>query len=138
MRGIKIPLHDFALKIQGGLCAREGGRICGTLRYIENKQCIWTCTHNNIKDVDVNILKLSDAWQGKKRERADGRRERGRKGEREREKEGGRERGGRTGKEGGREGGGREKEGEKEGGREVGMDMKLHKEELVCRSHGTK
>ena len=25
MRGIKIPLHDFALKMQGGLM-REGGR----------------------------------------------------------------------------------------------------------------
>ena len=24
MRGIKIPLHDFALKMQGGLCARGG------------------------------------------------------------------------------------------------------------------
>ena len=33
MRGIKIPLQDFALKMQGGLM-REGGRICGTLRYI--------------------------------------------------------------------------------------------------------
>ena len=33
MRGIKIPLHDFALKMQGGVM-REGGRICGTLRYI--------------------------------------------------------------------------------------------------------
>ena len=32
MRGIKIPLHDFALKMQGGLM-REGGRICGSLRY---------------------------------------------------------------------------------------------------------
>ena len=32
MRGIKIPQQDFALKIQGGLM-REGGRICGTLRY---------------------------------------------------------------------------------------------------------
>ena len=32
MRGIKIPLYDFALKMQGGLM-REGGRICGTLRY---------------------------------------------------------------------------------------------------------
>ena len=31
MRGIKIPLHDFALKMQGGLM-REGGCICGTLR----------------------------------------------------------------------------------------------------------
>ena len=81
--------------------------------HIENKQCICTCTHNNIKDVDVNILKLWDAWQGKKRERADGRRERGRKGEREREKEGGRERG-RTGKEGGRE---RRKERRREVGR---------------------
>ena len=29
MRGIKIPLKDFALKMQGGLM-REGGRICGT------------------------------------------------------------------------------------------------------------
>ena len=35
MRGIKIPLHDFALKMQGGGgLMREGGRICGTLRYI--------------------------------------------------------------------------------------------------------
>ena len=33
MRGIKIPLQDFALKVQGVLM-REGGRICGTLRYI--------------------------------------------------------------------------------------------------------
>ena len=33
MRGIKIPLQDFALKMQGGLCVRGGGRICGTLRY---------------------------------------------------------------------------------------------------------
>ena len=24
MRGIKIPLQDFALKMQGGLCARGG------------------------------------------------------------------------------------------------------------------
>ena len=24
MRGIKIPLHDFALKMQGGLCVRGG------------------------------------------------------------------------------------------------------------------
>ena len=34
MRGIKIPLHDFALKMQGGLM-REGGPICGTLRYYQ-------------------------------------------------------------------------------------------------------
>ena len=33
MRGIKIPPQDFGLKMQGGLM-REGGRICGTLRYI--------------------------------------------------------------------------------------------------------
>ena len=33
MRGIKIPQYEFALKMQGGLM-REGGRICGTLRYI--------------------------------------------------------------------------------------------------------
>ena len=33
MRGIKIPQQDFALKMPGGLM-REGGRICGTLRYI--------------------------------------------------------------------------------------------------------
>ena len=33
MRGIKIPQQDSALKMQGGLM-REGGRICGTLRYI--------------------------------------------------------------------------------------------------------
>ena len=32
MRGIKIPQQDFALKMPGGLM-REGGRICGTLRY---------------------------------------------------------------------------------------------------------
>ena len=110
--------------------------------YIENKQCIWTCTHHNIKDVDVNILKLWDSWQGKKRERADGRRERGRKGERrkegereekrEGEREGRRERE-MENREGGRKGGRR-----KERRREVGMDMKLHKEESLCRSHGTK
>ena len=34
MRGIKIPLQDFALKMQGELM-REGGRICGTLRYLK-------------------------------------------------------------------------------------------------------
>ena len=28
MRGIKIPLHDFALKMQGGLM-REGGVFAG-------------------------------------------------------------------------------------------------------------
>ena len=33
MRGIKIPQQDFALKMPGGLM-REGGRICGTLRYV--------------------------------------------------------------------------------------------------------
>ena len=33
MGGIKIPQQDFALKRQGGLM-REGGRICGTLRYM--------------------------------------------------------------------------------------------------------
>ena len=32
MRRIKIPLQDFALKVQGGLM-RKGGRICGTLQY---------------------------------------------------------------------------------------------------------
>ena len=32
MRGIKIPQYEFALQMQGGLM-REGGRICGTLRY---------------------------------------------------------------------------------------------------------
>ena len=35
MRGIKTPQYEFALKMQGGLM-REGGRICGTLRYILN------------------------------------------------------------------------------------------------------
>ena len=33
MRGIKIPQYEFALKMQGGGLMREGGRICGTLRY---------------------------------------------------------------------------------------------------------
>ena len=37
MRGIKIPLQDFVLKMQGGLM-REGGPICGTLRYIHGKK----------------------------------------------------------------------------------------------------
>ena len=27
MRGIKIPLHDFALKMQGGGLMREGGGV---------------------------------------------------------------------------------------------------------------
>ena len=30
--GIKIPLQDFALKMQGGLMLKWG-RICGTLQY---------------------------------------------------------------------------------------------------------
>ena len=34
MRGIKIPPQDSALKMQGGLMC-EGGRICGTLRYMQ-------------------------------------------------------------------------------------------------------
>ena len=37
MCGIKVLLQDFALKMQGGLMregGREGGRICGTLRYM--------------------------------------------------------------------------------------------------------
>ena len=42
MHGLKIPLHDFAVKMQGGLM-REGGRICGTLRY----------NYNCDKDVDT-------------------------------------------------------------------------------------
>ena len=33
MHGIKIPQQDFALKMQGGLM-RKGGRICGTLQYM--------------------------------------------------------------------------------------------------------
>ena len=33
MRGIKILQYEFALKMQGKLM-REGGRICGTLRYM--------------------------------------------------------------------------------------------------------
>ena len=33
MRVIKIPPQEFALKMQGELM-REGGRICGTLRYL--------------------------------------------------------------------------------------------------------
>ena len=33
MCGIKIPQYEFALKMQGGFMC-EGGRICGTLRYI--------------------------------------------------------------------------------------------------------
>ena len=40
MRGIKIPLHDFALKMQGGLM-REGGRICGTLWYLYKSWASW-------------------------------------------------------------------------------------------------
>ena len=47
MRGIKIPLHDFALKKYagggGGSYARGGGggggRICVTLRYISSEEC---------------------------------------------------------------------------------------------------
>ena len=42
MCGIKIPLHDFALKMQGGLM-REGGRICGTLRYMIINLSSWLC-----------------------------------------------------------------------------------------------
>ena len=32
LRKIKIPQYEFVLKMQGGLM-REGGHICGTLRY---------------------------------------------------------------------------------------------------------
>ena len=41
MHGIKIPQYEFALKMQGGLCAR-GGRICGTLRYV---YLTWKMSH---------------------------------------------------------------------------------------------
>ena len=75
---------------------------------IENKQCLCTCTHSNIKDVDVNISKLWDAWQGKKRERA--LREGGREGGKERGRE-------REGEQGEREEGRGEREGRREGGR---------------------
>ena len=34
---MKIPLQDFALKVQGGLMCEGGGRICGTLRYYDLK-----------------------------------------------------------------------------------------------------
>ena len=35
MCGIKIPLQDFELEMQGvGGLMREAGRICGTLRYL--------------------------------------------------------------------------------------------------------
>ena len=43
MCGIKIPQYEFALKMQGGLMC-EGGRICGTLRYIEHKKS-YKCKH---------------------------------------------------------------------------------------------
>ena len=36
MRGIKIPQQHFALKMQGGVM-REGGRICGTLQYMDSR-----------------------------------------------------------------------------------------------------
>ena len=39
MGGVKIPLQDFALKMQGGLM-REEGRICRTLRYIP-QEILW-------------------------------------------------------------------------------------------------
>ena len=42
MRWIKIPQQDFALKMQGGLM-REGGRICGTLRYYSDSSTISRC-----------------------------------------------------------------------------------------------
>ena len=32
MHGIKIPLQDFVLNMQGGGLMRKGGCICGTLR----------------------------------------------------------------------------------------------------------
>ena len=58
MRGIKIPQYEFALKMQGGLM-REGGRICGTLRYKQNcssvgfthANCTLNLTHALIKTV---------------------------------------------------------------------------------------
>ena len=42
MRGIKIPQQDFALKMLGGLM-REGGRICGTLRYTIFRKWYTSC-----------------------------------------------------------------------------------------------
>ena len=37
MRGMKMPLQDFVLKMQwgGGGGGGGGGRICGTLRYMQ-------------------------------------------------------------------------------------------------------
>ena len=37
MRGIKIPLHDFALKMQGGAYARGGAYLRDTTVYDEKR-----------------------------------------------------------------------------------------------------
>ena len=48
MRGIKIPQYEFALKMQGGLM-REGGRICGTLRYMKASETEWSYQRQRIQ-----------------------------------------------------------------------------------------
>ena len=45
MRELKIPQQDFVLKMQRGLMREGGGgRICGTLRYI-NRQLNFTLSN---------------------------------------------------------------------------------------------
>ena len=46
MRGIKIPQQDFALKMQGGLCARGGG-VRDTTNYALLSQLKFLNLHNH-------------------------------------------------------------------------------------------
>ena len=48
MRGEKIPVQDFALKMLG-LMREGGGRICGTLRYMHNMHNIYTAPVTLVK-----------------------------------------------------------------------------------------
>ena len=58
MRGTKIPQQDFALKRQGGGLMREGGHICGTLRYITSSVLDLTC-NNTRTNLSMNNIRKS-------------------------------------------------------------------------------
>ena len=64
MRGIKILLQDFALKMQGGLM-REGGRICGTLRYLYRRH-IRQYSVPVVSSPDPPRHAPSESWRGNK------------------------------------------------------------------------
>ena len=66
MYGIKKPQQDFALKMQGALCARGGGGggiFCGTLQYIQ--LCKLMTTNSGGSLTQLVLTQLSDKYTNK-------------------------------------------------------------------------